>query len=130
MFFLLRMTFWLGIVLVLLPTDKAPDDKNVPQIGAAQAVTAAGAAVSDLSQFCTRQPETCEIGGQAMTVIGHRAQAGARKVYEMIVEKKNDSTGSIASGDAAPPDTLGENDVKVPWRGALPEKHAEARATH
>ena len=130
MFFLLRMTFWLGLVLVLLPTDKTPDDKTLPQIGAAQAVTAAGAAVSDLSQFCTRQPETCEIGGQAMTVIGHRAQAGARKVYEMIVEKKNDSTGSIASGDAAPADTLGANDVKVPWRGALPEKHAEAHAAH
>ena len=130
MFFLLRMTFWLGLVLVLLPTDKAPDNKDVPQIGAAQAVTAAGAAVSDLSQFCTRQPATCEIGGQAMSVIGHRAQAGARKVYEMIVEKKNDSTGSIESGDAAPADTLSANDIKVPWRGASPAKHAEARAAN
>lgn len=123
------MTFWLGLVLVLLPTDKAQDDKDLPQIGAAEAVTAAGAAVSDLSQFCTRQPATCEVGGQAMTVIGHRAQAGARKVYDMIVDKKSDHTGSIESGDAAPADTLSTNDVKVPWRGAS-TKHAEARAAN
>ena len=88
MFFLMRMAFWLGLVLVLLPTDKTPEAEKLPQIGANEAVTAAGAAVSDMSQFCVRQPAACEIGSQAATVIGHRAQAGARKVYQIITEKR------------------------------------------
>lgn len=91
MFFLLRMTFWIGLVLVLLPTGKSGDSEKLPQIGATEAVTAATAAVSDMSQFCTRQPTACDIGGQAATVIGHRAQAGARKVYEFITEKTEKS---------------------------------------
>ena len=32
MFFLLRMAFWLGLVLVLLPRDKTPESEKLPQI--------------------------------------------------------------------------------------------------
>jgi hypothetical protein len=129
MFFLLRMAFWLGLVLVLLPTEKTPESEKLPQIGASEAVSAATAAVSDMTQFCVRQPAACQVGGQAATVIGHRAQAGARKVYQMITEKKPDHTGSIGSpGDAnsnhAPADTLTVEDVEVDWRGPV----ANARA--
>ena len=88
MFFLLRMAFWLGLVLVLLPRDKTPESEKLPQIGASQAVQAATAAVSDMSQFCKRQPQTCEVGGQAASVIGQRAEDGARKVYHIITDKK------------------------------------------
>ncbi len=44
MFFLLRMAFWLGLVLVLLPRDKTPESDKLPQIGASDAVSAASAA--------------------------------------------------------------------------------------
>jgi len=67
MFFLLRMAFWLGLVLVLLPREKTPESDKVPQIGASEAVSAATAAVSDVGQFCKRQPAACEVGGQAAT---------------------------------------------------------------
>ena len=87
MFFLLRMAFWLGLVLVLLPRDKTPESDKLPQIGASEAVSAATAAVSDMSQFCKRQPAACEVGGQAATVIGQRAQDGARKLYQIITDK-------------------------------------------
>jgi len=87
MFFLLRMAFWLGLVLVLLPREKTPDADKLPQIKAQEAVQAATAAVSDMSQFCKRQPQACEVGGQAATVIGHRAQEGARKIYQIITDK-------------------------------------------
>src|SRR5258707_11675256 len=73
MFFLLRMAFWLGLVLVLLPREKTPESDKLPQLGASEAVSAATAAVSDMSQFCKRQPAACEVGGQAATVIGQRA---------------------------------------------------------
>jgi hypothetical protein len=124
MFFLLRVAFWLGLVLVLLPTEKTPEAEKLPQIGASEAVSAATGIVSDMSQFCVRQPAACEIGGQAATVIGHRAQAGARKVYHMITDKKGDTTGSIGGADEldanAPSDTLTANDLKTEWRGPVP----------
>jgi Family of unknown function (DUF5330) len=87
MFFLLRMAFWLGLVLVLLPREKSPDSDRLPQIHAQEAVQAATAAVSDMTQFCKRQPQACDVGGQAATVIGHRAAEGARKVYQIITDK-------------------------------------------
>jgi hypothetical protein len=126
MFFLLRMVFWLGLVLVLLPRDKTPEADKLPQIGASDAVQAATAAVSDMSQFCKRQPAACEVGGQAATVIGQRAEDGARKIYRIITDKKSpDRTGSIggtesddaaADPDQAPRDTLTPDDLAAEWQ--------------
>jgi len=100
MLFLLRLTFWLGLVLVLLPREKTPESEKLPQIGATEAVQAATAAVSDMSQFCRRQPAACEVGGQAASVIGARAQEGARKLYQIITDKRPpDHTGSIDGAD-------------------------------
>ena len=126
MFFLLRMAFWLGLVLVLLPREKTPESDKLPQLGASEAVSAATAAVSDMSQFCKRQPAACEVGGQAATAIGQRAQEGARKLYHIITDKKApDHTGSIGDADdadaslpeAAPRDTLTPDDMAAEWRG-------------
>jgi len=139
MFFLLRMAFWLGLVLVLLPREKTPESQKLPQVSVSDAVTAASAAVSDMSQFCKRQPQACEVGGQAATVIGVRAQEGARKIYQSITDKAEktdnkkpepdkkspDHTGSIggeSEADAAPVetmprDTLTSDDLSVEWRG-------------
>ena len=131
MFFLLRMAFWLGLVLVLLPRDEAPDAVKGPQIGASEAVSAATAAVSDISQFCTRQPAACEVGGQAAAVIGQRAQDGAKKLYRIITDKRapDHTTGSIdvmpsAEGPASEDtqhDTLRPEDLQAEWHLTAPE---------
>ena len=112
--FLFRMIFWLGLVLVFLPRDKTEEPTETPHIGASEAVEAAAATASDISQFCKRQPTACAVGGNAATIIGQRAQDGARKVYRMITapnppdkkvperggRKSPEHTGSIPS-DAA-----------------------------
>jgi uncharacterized protein DUF5330 len=130
MFFLLRMAFWLGLVLVLLPREKTPESDKVPQIGASEAVSAATAAVSDMGQFCKRQPAACEVGGQAATVLGQRAQDGARKIYKIITkpdhpgvpDKKPDHTSSIGDDaeatvvTAPTADALTEEDMAIEWR--------------
>ena len=141
MFFLLRMAFWLGLVLVLLPREKTPESEKLPQIDASQAVQAVTAAVSDMGQFCKRQPQACEVGGQAATVIGARAQEGARKLYHTVTDKKPESdkkpeadkktpdhTGSIGGPDdadpplagTAPRDTLTADDLAIEWHGSAP----------
>jgi Family of unknown function (DUF5330) len=145
MFFLLRMAFWLGLVLVLLPREKTPESEKLPQISVGDAVQAATAAVSDMGQFCKRQPQACEVGGQAATVIGVRAEDGARKIYRSITDKRADDkkaddkkvddkkpidkkspdhTGSIGVADnddpvladAAARDTLTADDLAAAWR--------------
>ena len=143
MFFLLRMAFWLGLVLVLLPRDPTPESEKALQIGASEAISAASAAASDMGQFCKRQPAACEVGGQAATVIGQRAQDGARKIYKIITDKKPeitdkqpgakpsapakkpDHTGSIDAGSAviaAPSaDALTEDDMAIEWQMPRPQ---------
>ncbi|HET7887544.1 MAG TPA: DUF5330 domain-containing protein [Bradyrhizobium sp.] len=143
MFFLLRLTFWIGLVLVLLPRDKTPETDKAPQINASEAVSAATAAISDMGQFCKRQPAACEVGGQAASVIGQRAQGGARKLYQIITDKPEkaekpdkpdksdkrapDHTGSIgglenanAAGPEVAHDTLTANDMQIEWQGPSP----------
>ena len=86
MWFLLRAAFWLSIVIVLLPT---PDSVKMPEsnVGAAQAVSAASATMSDMRQFCARQPDACEVGSAALTQFGHKAQASAKWVYEFLSDE-------------------------------------------
>ena len=134
MFFLLRLVFWVGLVLVLLPRDRTPAADKAPQVNASEAISAATAAISDMSQFCKRQPAACEVGGQAATAIGQRAQGGARKVYQYITDKPDkpdkrapDHTGSIGGlenadglqGDIAH-DTLTPDDMQIEWQGTPP----------
>uniref|UniRef100_Q07QG5 DUF5330 domain-containing protein n=1 Tax=Rhodopseudomonas palustris (strain BisA53) TaxID=316055 RepID=Q07QG5_RHOP5 len=128
MMFLLRMAFWLGLVLVLLPREKTPESDKLPQIGTAEAVSAATAAVNDVGQFCKRQPAACEVGGQAATVIGQRATDGARKLYQIITDKRSgDHTSSIGEIDTAetapglaPRDTLVADDLQAEWQLSPP----------
>jgi hypothetical protein len=110
-----------------LPREKTPASEKLPQLGASEAVSAASAAVSDMGQFCKRQPLACEVGGQAASVIGHRAQEGARKLYQIITDKRPpDHTGSIGDirnadttlAGPLPGDTLTADDLRVEWRGA------------
>src|SRR5438445_13556006 len=64
MFFLLRTAFWLSIVIALLPSPESMKPES--GVGAAQAVSDATATFSDMSQFCARQPDPCQIGSQPL----------------------------------------------------------------
>jgi hypothetical protein len=134
MFFLLRMAFWVGVVCVLLPSGtKSPSpDAN---IDTKQAVTLASAAVSDVRGFCDRQPDACAVGGKVAVAIGHKAEAGARTIYDFItatIEKSAtaDKTAAKAAPAAAPGQgTLTPTDLAPVWHAPvpLPPRH-EARA--
>jgi hypothetical protein len=131
MFFLIRTAFWLSIVVMLLPTPqsmKTPDSN----IGATQAITAASATVSDMRQFCERQPDACEVGSAALTQFGHKAQASAKWLYEFLTEKLGDHTASVKGEPKAAPvevdssqNTLTQSDTAPAWRG--PQRQADAK---
>ncbi|MGA2891527.1 MAG: DUF5330 domain-containing protein [Xanthobacteraceae bacterium] len=139
MFFLLRMTFWLGLVLVLLPTGSS---REIPagEVGASDAISAASATVGDLRQFCTRQPDACTVGSQVATTLGYKAQAGAKMVYDFLTEQlAPKETGTLASGgshslksamtrsapERASQNTLTPADLAPVWRGPTPHKDAK-----
>ena len=128
MFFLLRMAFWLGVVCVLLPGSgaKSPD----AQIDATQAMTLAGAAVSDARGFCERQPDACKVGGKVAVALGHKAEAGARTIYDFVTTKLNEPSASktpVAKPEAkvvpvsnVDHGTLTQQDLTTPWHGRVP----------
>jgi hypothetical protein len=129
MFFLLRMAFWLGIVLILLPTG-AQHSLSTSDVDAADALSAASATVHDLKGFCAREPNACTVGSELATVLGHRAQAGAKMLYDFLTEATAPhATGSLAGNigssrpgesplqEGASQNTLIPADLDPPWRG-------------
>lgn len=131
MFFLLRMAFWLGVVCVLLPSGTKSSSPDA-QFDGKQAMTVAGAAVSDMRGFCDRQPEACKVGGKVAVAVGHKAEAGARTLYEFVTAKLNEKSApeqKIGTGKAdakvAPMSnvdhgTLTQSDLTPAWHGRIP----------
>ena len=119
MFFLLRMGFWLTVVCVLLPSNGSKTTSPDAQIDAVQAVSLASAAMSDARGFCERQPDACVVGGKVATAIGHKAEAGARTIYEFITAKLNDkSPASDMTASIVPVSSTGTPRLAMP-RGTL-----------
>ena len=140
MFFLLRVAFWLTIVLALLPSGGAQQSAQASaqtKVGPTEAAVAAGAAVSDMGGFCERQPDACVVGAQAAVAIGQRAQAGAKMVYEFFNDyaSHGTDTGSVSKSNAGPKlaaavrtvaaspgsqNTLKGGDLDAAWQGPVP----------
>jgi hypothetical protein len=132
MFFLLRMAFWLGIVLILLPSGGGGSQHGPAacDVGASDAVSAASATVHDIKGFCSREPNACTVGSELATTIGYRAQAGAKMLYQLLSEAlAPHETGSLADHQGkrdiskaalrpASQNTLTPADLDPPWRGA------------
>jgi hypothetical protein len=139
MFFLLRMAFWLGVVCVLLPSGPKTETPEA-NIDATQAMTVAGAAVSDVRSFCDRQPDACIAGGKVAVAIGHKAEAGARTIYDFITTKLAEKSGPAADKQAAKMVTVTERittqgtltptDLAPAWHAPVPlPPRREARAS-
>jgi len=126
MFFLLRMAFWLCVVCVLLSVaSKSPSPDA--QIDASQAVTLASAAVADVRGFCERQPDACEAGGKVAVALGHKAEAGARTIFDFIAKfREKSASNEKTDGKAALPSsnagkgTLTPSDMAPGWHAPVP----------
>jgi hypothetical protein len=134
MFFLLRMAFWLGVVLVLLPSGTT-QHAQTSDVNTSEAISAASATVHDLRGFCTRQPDACTVGSQVAVAIGYKAQAGAKVLYDFLTDAlAPKDTGALPHGAAAhgvakiepaksnSQNTLTPADLAPAWRAPLPPK--------
>src|SRR5262249_18608345 len=121
MWFLLRMTFWLGLVLVLLSNVGS---QSVPksQIDATGALLAARDILTDIQHICERQREACAFGSQTSVTLGQRAQVGAKILYEFLSKQLGSYEHgpgqigeSVSLRSRIPQDTLRPSDLAPLW---------------
>ena len=145
MFFLLRMTFCLGLVLVLLPFGATQRRLSGNEVSTTEAISAAAATVGDLRGFCGRQPDACAVGSQVASTLGYRAQAGAKILYEALTEAMapretgavggsvakslaGQSTTEKSAAERPSQSTLTPADLAPAWRGPPARKDGKHAA--
>ena len=90
--------------------------------------------ISDIRQFCERQPGACTAGSQAIVQFGHKAETGAKWLYQFLNERKATdqlpvtTKGADKSSTGRPSSsTLTPTDLAAPWHGPQPRAEAEPR---
>ena len=137
MMFLLRLTFWIMVICLFLPSSRE-DNKRL--------ISSAEKTVDDVRGFCGRNPQVCDDARATMTSIVSRLRSGTELLQIWLSDKNNHNKTSeaVASGDspslpsepaaryqssdyqaqqtvpkAAPQyrDSLNPADKEVPWHG-------------
>jgi len=77
-------------------------------------------ALTDVRQFCTRQPDACVVDSEAIVAFGQKTQASAKVIYETITTQRNEASmgaGNSNRAKKASQDTLSIIDRAEPWVG-------------
>lgn len=84
--FLIRIAFFLGLVILFIPADEAETKKlaNGQSISLFDTFGFATAAYSDVQGFCGRNPQACSTGGVLVSTFEAKARTGARWVYAWL----------------------------------------------
>lgn len=144
--FLLRLAFWLSLVLLVLPLPNRSDEASgasatdaAPQASVTDALGVAQVAISDVAGFCGRNPGTCATGAQLVSSLKEKAQYGAQLAYEYLsgetitphepAPQGTDLAAPADGGDALQngvpvpalrgADTLSHSDRDITWRGSV-----------
>jgi hypothetical protein len=72
--FLIRMAFWVGVVVLLMPTDERQQ---------ARVYGTAVAAVERVTTFCDRNPQACAAGAELWATIVKKAEFGVRMAIDL-----------------------------------------------
>lgn len=87
--FLFRATFWMSLILLILPIDKSDIGPEVSEsLSLGKVVELSGGLLSDMSQFCARKPELCDQGQDALYALGEKAKHASTLAFDYL----NDAT--------------------------------------
>lgn len=75
--FLVRLAFWLVILILLIPTDEAKQKQIYGTVRTA---------LNDVASFCDRNPRTCTSGQEAFDTLMHKAQSGGEMIMALVEE--------------------------------------------
>ena len=105
MWFLIKGSFWFGLVLVALSvfSSESSDNAGHPQLQLSDAFTAASGAYVYITGMCSEKPEVCSKGGETLTALGYRAREGARVAYELLDSQFRDDNSKMVSAKTAVP---------------------------
>ncbi|MBA8876708.1 DUF5330 domain-containing protein [Phyllobacterium myrsinacearum] len=105
MFFLIRFAikfcFWMFLISLFIPGGSKDNPQGTAQPGPLEAFFAARETISDLSQFCTRNPNACETGKAALNNAGVRASEVAKVGYQYLDTQLGNKTNSADAAVAA-----------------------------
>jgi hypothetical protein len=115
MMFLIRLAFWLGLVVLLLPTDERQQ---------ARFYTTALATVERATTFCERNTQACAVAAQLWAMFLKKAEFGARMAVDLVSSggRSNDGAGPqpLARTEPAPAHVRPKAELKLPGeRGTL-----------
>ena len=88
--FLIRVAFWVGLAVLLLPTDERQQ---------ARLYGTAVATVERVTTFCDRNAQACTAGAELWATFVKKAEFGARMAIDLV------SSGGRKDEDAASPRT-------------------------
>ena len=113
--FLIRTAFWLGIVVMLLPSDRQQQ---------ARFYSAAADVAHQMATFCDRNKTACEQGAVYWAGFQKKLEFGAKVAFDLASERLLGAKGEVASAsstDRLPVEparnTLTPDDLAPAWRG-------------
>jgi hypothetical protein len=112
---LIKSAFWLGLVVLILPTDQQQQ---------AKLMNTASAAVERATTFCDRNASTCVMGAQVWATFVKKAEFGIHMAMDLINKRGERREGEFSGPIRVqtPPvtpqrGTLKPGDLQPAWRG-------------
>src|SRR5258705_13296942 len=120
--FLFRIVFWLGLLVLVLPTDERQQ---------ARLYETTVATVERLATFCERNGKACAAGAEFWSTFVKKAEFAARVTVDLITSRGQRPEGGVAASSPrptgapaaeprpspAPRNTLSREDPAPAWRG-------------
>jgi hypothetical protein len=124
--FLFRIVFWLGLAVLLMPTEEQQQ---------ARLYATAAASVERIATFCDRNPKACAAGAEFWSTFLKKAEFASRVTVDLIGARARGADGTAGSvrptGAAAEPrpasaprNTLSREDFGPAWRAPPPRAGA------
>lgn len=118
--FLIRVGFWVGLAVLLLPTDERQQ---------ARLYSTAVTTVERVTTFCDRNAQACTAGAELWAIFLKKAEFGARMAIDLVSTsgRQDEDAASLrtqpasAKGKPAPAarGTLTPADLTPAWRGQV-----------
>ncbi|MGL1922064.1 MAG: DUF5330 domain-containing protein [Hyphomicrobiales bacterium] len=85
---LIKVCFWIAVVVMFLPED-ITSNKNNQSLSVDSAIEVANIGLKNASEFCTKNPNACLQGKEAAASISQKTINTARTIYDYL--NKNSS---------------------------------------
>jgi hypothetical protein len=98
--FLIKVGFWLGLVLVLLPRTDGDTKQAAEAVGPFEVLHTASAIIGDFAGICERRPDVCDSAGAILRTVGIRAREGAAIAITAISDARKPDEQAQGEDDA------------------------------